>query len=485
MSEASSDLVEPPIKRLKKDSITSSDKFATPTNDSSAMSSSISQSTDTPLTFEEKTIAARSVIQERRLVFSRERVNLESHQLIWFDTNVNSLTTSERAFIVDRLRKVVDYTKLFDNCKDCREFIESTKGVVTFVVFSVTIRITHDWHPPILNEVGRQNNTAENYVLGWWRHFVIMLCHLPYPEGARETLTIALRQYYQDMDAKLRAIDEFERTYTPGKAVWWYTRDTFLYRLLNKALRQHNIEVMFLFGFYIKDIYHQLKNEHREFKNSHSDQPIVTAYRGQLMSSEEIEKIQMFSTTGIVINSFFSTTLDRQVAKFQLDPTVQGDNQLKSVLLEIELDIRNQSLPYGDISSLSSFSSEQEILLMIGTHLETVEVTHDKDKDIYSVKLTLTDDLSLTEDGDLNVTTMKATVNSCLKQAANELCKATLEEIKTIFIELSELYPSEKSWLVAVKHYFMGAHYRLWERVEGEDEKEENEEKELLAENNM
>ncbi|CAF4689270.1 unnamed protein product, partial [Didymodactylos carnosus] len=30
----------------------------------------------------------------------------------------------------------------------------------------------------------------------------------------------------------------------------------------------------------------------------------------------------------------------------------------------------------------------------------------------------------------------------------------------------------------------MGAHYRLWERVEGEDEKEENEEKELLAENN-
>ena len=69
-------------------------------------------------------------------------------------------------------------------------------------------------------------------------------------------------------------------------ALWWYTRESFIYRILNKALRIQNIDLLFLFRFYIRDIEQQLH------KNRY--QSSVRVYRGQLMSHEELEFIKKF-----------------------------------------------------------------------------------------------------------------------------------------------------------------------------------------------
>jgi hypothetical protein len=57
------------------------------------------------------------------------------------------------------------------------------------------------------------------------------------------------------------------------------TRDTFLYRLLNHALRLQEFYVIWKFGFFIKDLHQQLAQLHAEtpLKN----RPTVV-YRGQL-----------------------------------------------------------------------------------------------------------------------------------------------------------------------------------------------------------
>jgi hypothetical protein len=50
-------------------------------------------------------------------------------------------------------------------------------------------------------------------------------------------------------------IDEFEMDYSSENALWWYSRDSFLYGMLNKALRTQDIDTLFLFRFFIRDIY--------------------------------------------------------------------------------------------------------------------------------------------------------------------------------------------------------------------------------------
>ena len=48
--------------------------------------------------------------------------------------------------------------------------------------------------------------------------------------------------------------NEFEKDYSSDKALWWYTRESFLYKMLIKALRVQNIDLLFLFRFVINQI---------------------------------------------------------------------------------------------------------------------------------------------------------------------------------------------------------------------------------------
>lgn len=63
---------------------------------------------------------------------------------------------------------------------------------------------------------------------------------------------------------QIQLIDEFEREYQPDKAIWWYTRNSFIYKMVNMALRTMNIVIIWKFRFFIQDLYHQLKKMDQE-----------------------------------------------------------------------------------------------------------------------------------------------------------------------------------------------------------------------------
>lgn len=64
----------------------------------------------------------------------QKEVNLESHQLIWLESN-EADTDSVRNLIV-RLRKIINYTVIFNDIEQCLTFLEQTKGITTFLVSS-------------------------------------------------------------------------------------------------------------------------------------------------------------------------------------------------------------------------------------------------------------------------------------------------------------------------------------------------------------
>ena len=309
----------------------------------------------------------------------------------------------------------------------------------------------------IFNEVGRDNYTMNQLTFSWWNYFIFMLYKLTYPDSWRETFVMTLKNYYQDKSYELKILDEFKETYTPEKAIWWYTRDTFIYRLLNTALRQKNIEVIFLFAFFIKDMYVQLKNKHEDFKNSDMHNPIVKVYRGQIISSDEV-RILEYATT-FINNSFLSTTLDRSLALFLLDSLSQRNDQSQNILFEIELDTRHMSRPFGDIFSLSAIPNENEVLFMIGIHFKLVQCSYDDKTNIYLAKLKLEDDSTIELDCDCTGMTVRATLKNCILDLLNHTYEASFEEINTLFTQLIELFLTEKKWLEATKHHCIAQLY--------------------------
>ena len=124
-------------------------------------------------------------------------------------------------------------------------------------------------------------------------------------ESDKQELISLFKKTYQDDEDK-NVIDEFENDYSSDNALWWYTRDSFLYKMLNKALRIQDIGTLFLFRFFIRDIYEQLKENQCSLP--------VRVYRGQILSIDEVNNLQKSIDDFISINSFFSTSTDRDKA---------------------------------------------------------------------------------------------------------------------------------------------------------------------------
>jgi hypothetical protein len=95
-------------------------------------------------------------------------------------------------------------------------------------------------------------------------------------EQAKQALVDLCKREYADNKIVLRIIHEFDQHYGNHSPTWWYTRDCFVYRMLNNALRSYDIDVINKFGFFIKDLHRQLKDLRHTLPSGK-----FTLYRGQ------------------------------------------------------------------------------------------------------------------------------------------------------------------------------------------------------------
>lgn len=211
-------------------------------------------------------------------------------------------------------------------------------------------------------------------------------------EAHRELVNLCKQQYEGNL-SELILIEEFDRMYSAERAIWWYTRESFIYRLLNKALRTQNIDVLCLFYFIIGDLYRQLLEVQRNYYQKHwnEDRQLLKVFRGQGLAQEELQNLQANIGQNISMNSFLSTSRNRKVSVSFAKSTPDG---FFPVLFDIVANNRTAGTfkPFADISELSYFNGEQEVLFMLGTIFKILNVSFDHEEKIWIIKLYLTND---------------------------------------------------------------------------------------------
>ncbi len=174
------------------------------------------------------------------------------------------------------------------------------------------------------------------------------------------------RQHYQNKDRILKDIGRFDRTYHIDDCISWYTMETFVYQLINKALRTGNIEQLYTFRYYISDLSKQLAEKCKNIKNGKNE--IFNLYRGTKIYKKEAEKFKANVGKLIATNSYWSTSCDDECAQRFANKS-NRDADFVAVLFEIKCDLKdkNDSIILADISGSSVFSTEQEFLIDIGS----------------------------------------------------------------------------------------------------------------------
>ncbi|CAF1619410.1 unnamed protein product, partial [Didymodactylos carnosus] len=198
----------------------------------------------------------------------------------------------------------------------------------------------------ILSPSGRSHTSikTENGNFMWFQLLIEVFLRMKYSTSDRKGLVAIWKRIYTGNEAEHVKIGEFEQTYEPSKALWWYTRDCCIYRLLNKALRLQDIDMLFHFRFIITDIYKQLQQAQQNKKYN----VIVRTYRGQAMPKEELKRMSESIGEFISMNSFLSTSRNREIAR-GFAASVVDCKDFEAVLFEIEANTSIVSKPFADI----------------------------------------------------------------------------------------------------------------------------------------
>ncbi|CAF4519016.1 unnamed protein product [Didymodactylos carnosus] len=130
------------------------------------------------------------------------------------------------------------------------------------------------------------------------------------PESKQEMID-KCREYYRGNEKRLENVNTFDLTYKSNDAIKWYTEDTFVYQIVNKALRTEDIDELFIFRFFIIDLSLNLARKYKELKKI-EPQPIIDLYRGVNLSSDELDTLKKNVGNLISTNDFLSTSRSRK-----------------------------------------------------------------------------------------------------------------------------------------------------------------------------
>jgi tetratricopeptide (TPR) repeat protein len=192
------------------------------------------------------------------------------------------------------------------------------------------------------------------------------------PVQSFKEMIAACRENYINNTTEVCKIDVIENNYKHRDPIWFYTNDSFLFRSVGQAFRSEDFERIFIFRRYIFDLHWALDKHARNPDNPKKLPPL---YRGKKLSVAILQRLQDNVGNLISMNGFLSTTYNRNIAIEIFAGVGQNRPGYKSVLFEFSIDEITVTEVCADISSISQFPSEKEVLFTIGSiwRIDSVE----------------------------------------------------------------------------------------------------------------
>ncbi|CAF3231407.1 unnamed protein product [Rotaria socialis] len=175
-----------------------------------------------------------------------------------------------------------------------------------------------------------------------------------------------------------------KQKYSSHSPVWWYSQEAFLYRMVNKALRTHQYDILYLLRVFVRHLHEEIIVKQKE--ESIGERKL---FRGQGMDKETFDRIRLNKGGLLSISNFLSTSLELEAA-LHFARAALNNKKLVSVLMEITVD-KNAVVPLANITDLSAYKMEQEWLFSMGSvfRIGSVECSPEG---IWVIPLTFTND---------------------------------------------------------------------------------------------
>ena len=376
---------------------------------------------------------------------------VQNFHLVWLDENIDE-NNDNFSNSITQLRQVVNTVNTFIDVDECIDFITSIQEERVFVIFSSALGQTivplvhdipqvHNFYIFCTNKAHHEKWTKEwSKVAGVYTaidsictalkqttqdvdHSSISISFAPKGDGAgnenRDTLDcsfmytqilkeilltidfepvhfknflIFCREQFVGNDKQLQNVNLIEKDYRRHEPIWWYTYESFLYSMLNRALRLMEVDLIVKMGFFLRDVHNHIVTLHHEQYVLRNDSHLFTVYRGQGLSEIDFNQLKASQGGLLAFNNFLSTSLNREVSlKFARRTIATSDSM--GVLFVMTIDPSLTTTPFANVKDVSHYKGEEEILFSMHAVFRVGQVTQlEKNERLWQVDLLLTGD---------------------------------------------------------------------------------------------
>ncbi|CAF3696116.1 unnamed protein product [Rotaria sp. Silwood1] len=180
------------------------------------------------------------------------------------------------------------------------------------------------------------------------------------------------REEYADNIIQLKLIDEFENNFQPADAIHWYLRhETFLYKMMTRAFRVLDPDILFKLRYFIQHLHCQLK--------SPINTSVLTVHRTLRIRKDLFNKMKKNQGALLSFNEFL--LVNKNQSKIEPSPT---NTDSKLVHFQIALGT--------DVSRHDVATKPNEVLLTAGT-IFRVDKVEPIDEEAFTAELTSNDEI--------------------------------------------------------------------------------------------
>jgi tetratricopeptide (TPR) repeat protein len=160
------------------------------------------------------------------------------------------------------------------------------------------------------------------------------------------------------------------------------------------------------------------------------------------MSKDEFDSKILKNIGGFLsINSFFSTSANKQVASMFISNSASNDSDIESVLFEITIEIQKCRQPVADIKHMSYMEEEDEILFSMAAVFRIESVQKSSSENIWIVRLIMNGE----EDEELN-----AVANSIKKELGLDQSDS-MNTFGGLLTKMGEYQNAERYYLMLIE----------------------------------
>jgi tetratricopeptide (TPR) repeat protein len=182
----------------------------------------------------------------------------------------------------------------------------------------------------------------------------------------------ACRLHYINDSIEGQKIDDFAKQYQAMDAILHYTEDSFLFRLVGKAFRSEDFENIFIFRRFIIDLHRELD---KLVKKPETADKMLQLYRGKKLRTIILQYLKDNVGALLSMNGFLSTTYNLDFAREIFAGVGQNRPDYESVVFEFCINETTITKTYAEISAVSQYPLEEEVLFSIGSvwRIDSVE----------------------------------------------------------------------------------------------------------------